>query len=145
MMQLETALATVERKSEHFLEVRFKHGAFIDLPGVLAVQQARERLCPGGGCVVLTLVPPDIGFERGLMQTEMYRPNEGQRHALAEAIVTPGNLHHMIGLLYVSLFPRSFRIEVFSSEASARAWLAGRLKEAGFVPDGDPSPPALRT
>lgn len=137
MMRMETALATVERKSDHFLEVKFKPGALLELPGVLAVHHARERLCPNGGCVVLTRVPADVTYDQDMLNSGLYRPNTGHRHAIAEAIVTPGKLHHTMALLHVPLFPRSFRIEVFSSETAATTWLAARLREAGVVLGSD--------
>ena len=129
---IDTPLATLERKDNDLLEVRFKPDLKIDVTGIEELLLERKRLCPEGPRAVLVVLPPDVDFDIAVMMKDHYRGLglENCTKALALAANSPTN--ERIAALYYAYFPQTFLTKVCSDEREATAWLAERaLANAG--------------
>ena len=122
-MLIETRLATIEKKSNDLLEVRFKSEECIDCDGINEVLNERQRICPEGPRTILAIFPGEPDFRLDVVTTDHYagRGLENCTKALAIAASSPIN-ERMAGLFF-AYFPQAFTTKVFSSEAEAREWL----------------------
>lgn len=120
---IETRLATLERKHDDILEVRFKPGVKLDRAGILEILEERKRFCASGAHHVLAVFPAESDFEMEVMTTDHYL-DAGMRDCTRTlALAANGAMNERMASLYFAYFPQPFDTRVFLEESDARAWL----------------------
>jgi hypothetical protein len=117
-------LATLERKEGDLLEVRFKPGIKLDVPGLEEIIAERQRLCPDGALRVLTVFAPETDFDMAVMTLDHYRNKGLEPCTQAVAMAAGSDMNARMASIYFSYYPQKFPLRVFVQEADARKWLA---------------------
>ena len=121
---IETRLATLERKDNDILEVRFKPGMKLDMAGLEEIITERQRICPAGRVRVLTVFPPETDFDMAIMTLDHYKNTGLDTCTEAVAMAASSDMNERMANIYFAYYPQRFPTRVFLEEADARKWLA---------------------
>lgn len=121
---IDTRIATLERKEDGRLEIRFKPDQRIDIAGIEEVLAQRRRLCPEGPRNVLAVLPPDVDFDIAVVMKDHYAGLGLENCTKALAFAANSATNERIAGLYFAYFPQRFATRVCSDENEATRWLA---------------------
>ncbi len=125
----ETRIASIVRAAPERLEVRLKHAAFIDAPGIAEVMTARMHLCGHDKVGILLVIPTDVELDVAAMNMDHYRINASADGLLAVAVAAESLMMETMSRLYIAYFPPVFPVHVFTQVNEARTWLEQRIAE----------------
>ncbi len=128
-LRSETSLAFLERVSPDRIEIRFKEGVHIDVPGIAAIFEERKRMQGSDRLTLLIVIPASAELELAVLGRDHFRVNDGTDGLLAMATVASDIMHEMLSSLFFVYFPQDFPSRVLNSETEARAWL-DEMKQA---------------
>lgn len=121
---IETRIATLERKDDRRLEIRFKPDQRIDMEGIEEILARRRQLCPEGPRTVLAVLPPDVDFDIAVVMKDHYVGLGLENCTTALAFAANSTTNERIAGLYFAYFPQPFATRVCTDEQEATRWLA---------------------
>ncbi|MEO5585612.1 MAG: hypothetical protein ABIQ75_09170 [Flavobacteriales bacterium] len=128
-MIIQTKAATLERKDNGVLEIRFKEHVKLTVDGVQEVLDARMELCGRGPYAVLVTLPDDIDFEIAVLAKDHYDGRGLEDCTYAVAWDTGSEMNEKLVDIFYRYFPQPFPVKTFPSEEEARAWLDKKMAE----------------
>lgn len=128
-MIIQTKAATLERRDNGVLEVRFKENVKLTVENVQEVLDARMELCGRGPYAVLVTLPDDIDFEIAVLSKDHYDDRGLEECTYAVAWDAGSEVNEKLVDIFYRYFPQPFPVKAFHSEEEARAWLG--KKDAG--------------
>lgn len=125
---IETTIATVQRTGPDRVDVRFKPGTTLTVPGIQEIVQARQALADGARSRVLFVFATDgTDFELSMITTNYYAGLPVEEFTLATAWATRNEHNDRFARLYFAYFPSPVPNALFQEEAEAIAWLDAQV------------------
>lgn len=128
-MIIQTKAATLERKDNGVLEVRFKEHVKLTVEGVQEVLDARMELSGRGPYTVLVTLPDDIDFEIAVLAKDHYDGRGLEECTYAVAWNAGSDMNEKLVDIFYRYFPQPFPVQTFTSQEEARAWLDKKTPE----------------
>jgi hypothetical protein len=128
--QVQARSATLTWRGPHELEIRFTSGILLDGAGIAEVIRTRKHMCAGKPVGLLLIVPSDTELDVGIINTDHLKVNQATDNVLGFAVVAGNEIAETLLRLYKAYYPTIFEAEVFTDEAAARTWLAGKVAQA---------------
>ncbi|HRH70132.1 MAG TPA: hypothetical protein PLB89_11545 [Flavobacteriales bacterium] len=125
---IDTTVATVQRTGPDRLEVRFKPGTTLTVPGIQEVLKARQALGNGVRSRVLFVFTTDeTDFDMTRITTHYYAGLPVEQFTLATAWATRNEHNDRFARLYFAYFPSPVPNAIFREEREAVAWLDAQV------------------
>jgi len=124
----ETSAAFITRTGPVLIETHFKPDVSISPEGIYENIAVRREMCDGKPHVMLSVISGERDLDPAVMRTDFFNLPKDRAVVKAIALVLDGVFLPAVAQMYFSYFPQTFRTEVFSSEADARAWLAAEAE-----------------
>ncbi|MEO8589768.1 MAG: hypothetical protein ABI432_10395 [Flavobacteriales bacterium] len=118
----ETSLATIRYTAVDRVEVRFKPGQTLTVPGLAELMTVRQRLGAAGKHRLIVFMHDEMDFDMAMITTDHYTVIP-QPNTEAVAWVVLNERNEQFTRLYLAYWPAPFPSEVFLAEAEARGWL----------------------
>lgn len=125
---IDTGIATVQRTGPDRVEVHFKPGACLTVPGVHEMLLARQTLANGvRSRVLFVFSTEETDFDLSMITTNHYAGLPVEQFTLATAWATRNEHNDRFTRLYFAYFPSPVPNAIFQEEAQARAWLDAQV------------------
>lgn len=111
------------------IEQRFHPGMVLDLESLLETKEARERLCEGRPCAVLSILPEGVRTNHTTSGIDYFRSERIKSTITALAVVAHDDVMEAVSKVYFTFYPQGFRIKVFNDEHDALKWLKAQMEE----------------
>lgn len=124
--RFETRVATIVQRRPDLMEIHYRSGCTLDMPGVREIHEVRARIFdrPYGS---ISLIPDDVDFQLDITLEDHYSNLRGKDLLVAWAVVARGTMLEMIAKLYFSYFPQTFPVLASNNEQEVRAWMDMQL------------------
>lgn len=134
MQELHTRLAHMFLSTEgRVMEVHYREGMDLDVPGLLEVQQRRGELTTER-CAMIAFFRSGTLAELSVMDVDFFGLTNANAQLVALAIVTQDELGNAMSSIYYAYNPQTFPTRMFRGEQEARAWIADELAKEGLSP-----------
>jgi hypothetical protein len=124
---IETSVAFVSLIGDDILRIEYKPDVYVDLPQFEENMQAYRKLMKTDRVFLLTLV--HTGAEMSLEVRNQFSSAERSAFKISEAFVITTLAHKIVANFIMKLQKPHHKVAVFSSEASALAWLKEEREE----------------